>query len=195
MAWRMLFRRSVRRHFLLMLAALPTFGALPLQGATLERLSLDDMIAKSTAIVRGKITSSWAAFSGPVIYTHYRVQVSESFKGASQGTVEVLVPGGEANNLRQSFAGAPQLNPGEDYVLFLWTGKTRTTMVIGLTQGLFSLDREMVVDPLATRRATRELMLDPSSGKPVKDQTMVMRLSELRSRIATTLATIRTQGK
>ena len=192
----MLFRRPVRRHFLLTLAALlTTISAVPLQGATLERLSLDDMIAKSTAIVRGKVTSSWAAFSGPVIYTHYRVQVSESFKGASQNTVEVMVPGGEANNLRQSFAGAPQLNPSEEYVLFLWTGKTRTTMVIGLTQGLFSLDGEMVVDPLATRHATRELMLDPSSGKPVKDQTMVMRLSVLRSRIANTLATIRTQGK
>ncbi len=191
----MLIRGAVRRHFLLTLSAVLTFCMVPLQSATLERLSLDDMIGKSTAIVRGKVTSSWAAFSGPVIYTHYRVQVAESFKGGNQTTVEVMVPGGEANNLRQSFAGAPQLNPGEEYVLFLWTGKTGTTMVIGLTQGLFSVDREMVVDPLATRRATRELMLDPSNGKPVKDQTMVMRLSELRSRISTTLAAIRTQGK
>ena len=39
------------------------------------------MIAKSTAIVRGKVVSSWAGFSGPVIYTHYTMQVSEQLKG------------------------------------------------------------------------------------------------------------------
>jgi hypothetical protein len=167
----------------------------PLQSATLERLSLDDMIAKSTAIVRCKVTASWAAFSGPVIYTHYRVQVSERFKGQNSGTVEVLVPGGEANGLRQSFAGAPELKPGEDYVLFLFTGRTGTTMVIGLTQGLFSLAQETPADPLATRRATRELMLDPGTGSPVKDETMVMRLSQLRTRIAATLANGRTQAQ
>jgi hypothetical protein len=153
------------------------------------------MIAKSTAIVRGKVTESWAAFSGPVIYTHYKVRVSERFKGFDQSVIEIVVPGGEANNLRQSFAGSPELNPGEDYVLFLWTGRTGTTMVIGLTQGLFSLDAQAPSDPMATRRATRELMLDPSNGKPVKDQTMVLRLSELRSRIASTLASGRVQSK
>ena len=46
--------RVVKRHF--MLALVLTFCMWPLQGATLERLSLDDMIAKSTAIVRGKVT-------------------------------------------------------------------------------------------------------------------------------------------
>ncbi len=87
-------------------------GWLPLQCATLERLSLDDMIARSTAIVRGKVTSSYAAFSGPVIYTHYTIQVSEQYKGAGQASVEVVIPGGTAGNLRQSFAGAPTLTPG-----------------------------------------------------------------------------------
>jgi hypothetical protein len=144
------------------------------------------MIAKSTAIVRGKVGQSWAAFSGPVIYTHYQVQVSESYKGAAAGTVDVVVPGGVAGSLRQTFAGTPVLNSGEEYVLLLWTGRNGLTQVIGLTQGLFSLDRGQT-DPLATRAASRELMLDPKNGKPVKDQTLVMRLSELRTRISTTL--------
>src|SRR5450631_3874407 len=45
--------------------------SVPLQCATLERLSLDDMTSKSTLIVRGKITGSYAAFAStaPVIYT------------------------------------------------------------------------------------------------------------------------------
>jgi hypothetical protein len=154
------------------------------------------MIAKSTAIVRGKAGQSWAAFTGPVIYTHYQVQVSESFKGASAAaaTLDVVVPGGVAGNLRQSFAGAPVLNSGEEYVFLLWTGRNGLTQVIGLTQGLFALDKRQA-DPMATRAATRELMLDPRNGKPVSDQTLVMRLSELRTRISSTLANNKAQVK
>jgi hypothetical protein len=55
---------GVKRHF--MLALVLTFCMSPLQSATLERLSLDDMIAKSTLIVRGKVTGSNAAASGPL---------------------------------------------------------------------------------------------------------------------------------
>src|SRR5947208_1198784 len=96
--------------------------SMPLQCATLERLSLDDMIAKSTSIVRGTVGGSWAAFAGPVIYTHYTIQVEEKLKGTAGNSVEVVVPGGVVNNLRQSFSGAPALIGGSRYVLFLYTG-------------------------------------------------------------------------
>jgi hypothetical protein len=173
----------VKRHFPLAFALI--FGMMPLQCATLERLSLDDMIAKSTAIVRGRVSSATAAFSGPVIYTHYTIQVSEQFKGAKQGSVDVVFPGGVANGLRQSFSGTPALNPGDEYVFFLYTGKSGLTSVTGLTQGLFSLPGDGSADPTATRGATRELMLDPANGRPVKDQTLMLKLSDLRQRIAT----------
>jgi hypothetical protein len=172
----------VKRHF--EIALLLTLCMAPLQCATLERLSLDDMIAKSTAIVRGKVAGSYAAFSGPVIYTHYTIQVSEHFKGGSQGSVEVVIPGGTANNLRQSFSGAPVFHTGDEYVFFLFTGKSGLTTVIGLTQGLFSLAADGGADPTATRSASHELMLDGVTGRPVKDQTLVMKLSDLRTRIS-----------
>lgn len=172
---------SVKRHFVLALVL--TFGMSPLQSATLERLSLDDMIAKATLIVRGKVTGAEAAAAGPVIYTHYTVQVSERFKGQAGGSVNVTVPGGTANGLRQSFSGAPTLQRGDDFVFFLYTGRDGRTTILGLTQGLFALGAE-AGDPVSTRSASRELMLDRRTGRPVKDETMVMRLSELRSRIA-----------
>ncbi len=159
----------------------------PLQCATLERLSLDQMISKSTAIVRGKVTASWAAASGPVVYTHFAVQVAERFKGTGGASVDVVVPGGVANGVRQTFPGAPVLDTGQEYVLFLWTGRNGLTQVIGLTQGLFSLAGDGSSDPVARRDATRELMLDAQTGRPVKDETLTMRMSELRSRIAATL--------
>jgi len=174
----------VRRHVPLALALVCGLAA---QAATLEQLSLDEMTARSTSIVRGRVENSWAAFSGPVIYTHFTVRVTERFKGTNQASVELVVPGGIANNLRQSFAGAPELVSGEEYVFFLWTGRDRLTQVIGLTQGVFSLARDSASDPTATRTASRELMFDRSTGRPVKDQTLVMRMSELRTRISTQL--------
>lgn len=165
-----------------MLALVLTVCMSPLQSATLERLSLDDMIAKSTAIVRGKVGNGTAVAAGPVIYTQYTIQVSERFKGQTGSSVDVSVPGGTLNGLRQSFAGAPTLNPGDEFVFFLFTGRDGRTSIVGLTQGLFSLDGS--ADPVSTRAASHELMLDGQTGRPVKDQTVVMRLSELRGRIA-----------
>lgn len=185
MAIELLGQYSVR-YFLHILALVSCVSSL--RAATLERLTLDEMIAKSTAIVRGKIIGSWSAFSGPVIYTHYTVQVSEQYKGEPAASVELVIPGGQANGLRQSFSGAPVLNQGDEYVFMLWTGKSGLTQVIGLTQGLFALPSGGGADPTVTRAATRELMLDRQSGQPVKDETLSMHLSELRSHISSTLA-------
>ncbi len=145
---------------------------------------MGEMVARSTAIVRGKVTGSSAAFSGPVIYTHYTVQVTETLKGTASGAMDVVLPGGVAQNVRQSFAGTPSLNVGAEYVLFLYTGKSGLTTIVGLTQGLFTLDSGASGDPTATRTATRELMLDPVTGHPVKDNTLVMKMSALRAQVA-----------
>ena len=93
---------------LLLSTVMLAYGAAALPAATLERLSLDDLIGKSTMIVRGKILNSYTAASGPVIYTHYRIQPSETLKGTTNGVVEIQLPGGTAGNLRQTFAGEPR---------------------------------------------------------------------------------------
>jgi hypothetical protein len=164
------------------------YCAVALPAATLERLSLDDLIAKSTAIVRGKILNSFTATNGPVIYTHYRIQTSETLKGQSSSVVEIQLPGGVSNNLRQSFAGVPQFQSGDEYVFFLWTGKSGSTQVMGLTQGLFSIAPGGAADPVTTRSASHEVMLEHGTGRQVKDQTLTMHLSKLRARIQSTLS-------
>jgi hypothetical protein len=163
----------------------------PLASATLARLSMDDLILQSTAIVRGTVGDSWTAFNGPVIYTHYKIQVSERFKGAAQTTVEVVVPGGSMGAVHQTPSGAPALKRGDEFVFFLWTSKAGLTWITGLTQGLFALGAggaaDGVSDPMAKRAANRELMLDPATARPVKDSEVSMRLSDLRARIASGL--------
>jgi hypothetical protein len=166
-------------------------AAVGLNAATLIQLSLDDMIVQSTSIVRGRVGTGYTAFSGGVIYTHYSVQVLEQLKGTGAGVVDVAVPGGALNGLQQTFSGAPELRPGSEYVLFLWTGKSGTTQVIGLTQGLFSVATGSPQDPVTTRTASRELMLAPKTGVAVKDQPLALRLSELRTRIAGVLGASR----
>lgn len=159
---------------------------MPLQCATLERLSLDDMIQKSTAIVRAKVGGSSAAFTGSIIYTHYQLQVSDTYKGTA--AAEIVVPGGVANNLRQIFPGAPAFNAGDEYIFFLWTGQSGMTQVIGLTQGLFVVSAVAGTDPVVTRLASREVMLEPGTGRQVKDRTLTLKLSDLRSQISATLS-------
>jgi hypothetical protein len=169
-------------------------SALPLHSATLGRLSMDDLITQSTSIVRGKVTASWAAATGSVICTHYQIQVIERLKGAPQNTVEVMVPGGTVNGRQYSPSGSPVLNQGDEFVFFLWTSSRGVTWITGLTQGLFALPADGATDRMASRAASRELMLDPVTARPVKDVALAMRLSDLRSLVSTTQAPHR-EGK
>lgn len=171
------------------------YCAVALPAATLERLSLDDMITKSTTIVRAKVLNAFTTVSGPVIYTHYQLQVSETLKGSYGSQVEIQLPGGVANNMRQSFAGVPQFNTGDEFVFFLWSGRTGSMQVLGLTQGLFSVPKGTSADPMITRNASPEVMLERGTGKQLKDQTLTMRLSELRSHIGATLGSAQGTSK
>ena len=183
----------MKRHFAI--AFVLGCLTLPLQCATLEQLSMSDMIAKSTAIVRAKVVSSYAAKSGPVIYTHYQLQVAERYKGPAQSTVDLAIPGGVANGVRQVWGGAPQLDTGADCVFFLWTGKSGLTQVIGLSQGLFTVAQDGSADPVVTRTASHELMLNHNTGRAVQDQTLAMPLSGLKSQIAAALTPQGTTGE
>jgi hypothetical protein len=157
-----------------------------LRGSTLQQLSLDDMIRKSAAIVHARVVGSSSAFRGSLIYTHYQIQVSETLKGPAAAQWDVAVPGGVTKGMRQSFAGAPALLGGQDYVLFLWTSRTGLTQVIGLSQGLFTVVTGPNGQPSVVRAATTETMLN-AAGQPVTDSDIQMALSDLRSRIQSTL--------
>jgi hypothetical protein len=158
-----------------------------LPGSTLQRLSLNDMIQKSTMIVRGTVQpGSSPAFRGSLIYTHYQVSVSKAFKGAPAQVTDVAVPGGVLNGFQQPVAGAPALMAGQDYVLFLWTSNSGLTQLIGLSQGLFTVTTNAQGQVIVSRGAANERMLD-SSGQAVTDSNLEMPLSQLASKIQAVL--------
>jgi hypothetical protein len=157
-----------------------------LQGSTLQQLSLDDLIRKSTAIIRGNAQQSYTEFRGSIIYTHYNVTVTRTLKGTPAKQFDLAVPGGLSQGMRQAFAGAPGLLNGQDYVLFLWTSKTGLTQVIGLSQGLFVVSMSLSGQALVTRAAASETMLN-ASGQLVADSDIQMTLGELAARIQSVL--------
>jgi hypothetical protein len=153
--------------------------------ATLQQLSLDQMTQSATAIVRARVTSSSASVTGSTIYTHYRLQVTETWKGFP--AAEVMVPGGVAAGYRQTFPGVPTLQPGTEYVLFLWTSSTGITHLVGLTQGIFNVSALTDGTAEVSRPRIGENMLD-SAGHSVKDQAVQMRLADMKTRVGTTVA-------
>jgi hypothetical protein len=154
--------------------------------ATLQQLSLDQIGDSATAIVRARIVSATTALSGPTIYTHYKLQVSETLKGQPQA--EFVLPGGVSGHYRQSFPGVPVLAPGAEYVLFLWTSSsTGLTFPVGLTQGIFDVSSQKDGSVVLSRPPIGELMLDVR-GRPVTDRPPRTALSALRIRMAASRA-------
>jgi hypothetical protein len=174
----------MHRFFPALAATLALCAGAP--AATLQQLSLDQMTQASTAIVRARVTSANASFTGSTIYTHYKLQVVESWKGFLP--TEVAVPGGVAGGFRQSFPGMPTLAVGAEYVMFLWTStSTSITHLVGLSQGLFNLSARSDGSTLATRPLIGEMMLD-ASGRKVADKAVQMNLASLRAQVRTKLS-------
>lgn len=149
---------------------------------TLQQLSTDQMIQQSTAIVRAKVTGSYAAFRGKDVYTYYQLTVSENLKGTSAASLQVAVAGGAARGIRQMVPGAPVLANGQDYVIFLWTSKSGLTQIIGLSQGLFAVTQDSAGNTVIVRPSAVSMMLN-QSGQVVADQPVSMSLTDLRTEI------------
>ena len=152
------------------------------QATTLQKLTTDDMIRQSTAIVRARVTGSYAAARGQDFYTYFQLQVTETLKAGSAAVKEVAVPGGVMRGMRQLAPGAPALSIGQDYVIFLWTGRSGMTQVIGLSQGLFSVMLNDSNETVLVRGPADALMLD-KQGRVVSDQGLTIKLSDLRTQI------------
>jgi hypothetical protein len=160
----------------------------PIHASTLLQLSLDDMIGKSTMIVRGKVQQqTHSDFQGHMIWTHYTFQVSETLKGSAVRQLDIVVPGGNSKGIQQTYSGVPTFSNSQDYVMFLWTSKSGLTQVIGLSQGLFAVVPDSAGNSMVIRAASSEHMLNVA-GQPVSDSDIQMTLTDLRNRIQLVLS-------
>jgi hypothetical protein len=150
------------------------------QATTLQKLSTDEMIKQSTAIVRATVTGSYTAVRGQDYYTYYQLQITDTLKGS--GVKEIGVPGGVVKGIRQLAPGAPVLQVGQDYVIFQWTGRSGMTQVIGLSQGLFTVMQNDQNETVLVRGAADALMLD-KQGRVIADQGVTIKLADLKAQI------------
>jgi hypothetical protein len=157
------------------------FACLAAPAATLEQLSIDQMSHSATGIVRARVTGSYTSVISSTIYTHYKLQVTEIWKGNT--ATEVMLPGGVSGSYRQSFPGIPELRTGPEYVLFLWkSSSTGITHLLGLTQGLFNVGQQADGTAIAFRPKIGEMMLD-AAGRKVADQAISMRMADMKTRV------------
>ena len=151
--------------------------------ATLEKLSVPSLIEKSTAIVRGRAGVPNVSSRSGLLYTDYPIEVSEVWKGSPAAQMVVSAPGGVSGKVEQRASGTPQLQPGQEYVLFLWTSRSGLTQILGLSQGLFNLGADGAGQTVASRRASSETVVDPLTRQPIADEDVQMRLDELRTKV------------
>ncbi len=174
------------RHGLVRLL-LPFIGVAPTPGATLEQMSLDDLVEKSTAIVRARAGDHRAVQDGALIYTHTAFEVVEQWKGEPLGRSEVALPGGRVGGLSQRFGGVPELEKGKEYVIFLWRGPSGRTQITGLSQGLFEVELTPNGEVLVRRKPNADLLLQPGSSVSVPNAGITMPLDHLAAQVRTIL--------
>lgn len=116
--------------------------ALSLPAATLESLTVEEMTQQATAVVRGRIGEARSTRVGALVYTMHQLEVLEQWTGKPLSTLEVAIPGGTFEGVTYRFGGTPEFAPGGEYILFLWTGPSGRTQIVGLTQGVFRVWRQ-----------------------------------------------------
>ncbi len=158
--------------------------------ATLEKLALDEMIVKSTEIVRGRVASVTSFRRGSLILTQVRLAVTERWKGADAPSVDIFLHGGTFQGLRQTFSGTPELREGAEYICFLWAGESGNRQIVGLSQGVLDIQPATAASKsgsapqsLAAIRPAIAGMLDPITRAETADAGFKFPLDDLRLRV------------
>ncbi len=139
--------------------------------ASLEKMSIDDLIAKSDLVVIGWVDtvhpSRWNTSDGNlpddvtvetissdmIIFTDISFHISDILKGKTeQSQVRVRIFGGEVKQDRMTISGEPSLIAGQTYLLFLSpdTGLTSEIepghfLVTGAIQGAYQISGDKAI--------------------------------------------------
>jgi hypothetical protein len=163
-------------------------GLAVLQAATLERLTIEQMAQQATAVVRGRVGEARTTRFGALVYTLHRFEAEEQWKGAPVEGLEVAVPGGTYEGVTYSFGGTPELNAGEEYLLFLWTGPSGRTQVLGLSQGVFRVLRRS--DGVVVTRTEAEDSVFAGEDGANSSQALDTTLDQLAARVRAAMESI-----
>jgi hypothetical protein len=156
--------------------------------ATLERMSLEELARESTAVVQGRVAGERTVEAGPLLYTVKTLAVTRRWKGEAGKTVEVALPGGRLGNRQQRFGGAPLLQPGTDYILFLWTGPSGRTQITGFSQGVCEVRVGADGAQRVVRRPSSDVVLTPDGSGAAGDGALDLPLEVFSQRVSAAVA-------
>jgi hypothetical protein len=128
-------------YYLALLLVVATVAPLP--AAVVERMTLEDLVARSPIIVHARVertSAAWDDLTG-VIWTHTELVLQEGLKGRPGNLIRVSEPGGVVGEVGQSVEGMPRFIPGEEVVVFLYRTPQGLWRVRGLGQGKFTVLR------------------------------------------------------
>jgi hypothetical protein len=132
--------RTVLRHAVaLAIVLIPAVRA-----TTVPRLSFEQLTDASEVIASGEVTQSWAAWDNEhkYIWTHYRLNVADTAKGARVSSLEFAEPGGALGDVSMMIPGTVRYSTGDRVTVFLArmpNGYLRTT---GWAQGKYTVDEK-----------------------------------------------------
>ncbi len=145
---------------------------------TLVDVAPSTLVAESDAVVVAEAVQSESLWVDGRIITRVTLRVDECWSGTAPDELVVEVPGGQVGDLAQVVLGAPRLEPGERYVLFV-RDLDVTPRVTRWALGAWRV-RLDVLSPEVVRDVAGAEVLDVSGAPMVLD---AMSLVELRRQV------------
>jgi hypothetical protein len=123
---------------LLALIFVLTLTASTVDAATVQRLSLSEIVTASDVILVGTITAVTPSLRKGRVFTTIAVHVEERLKGDTDERIEIVQLGGRTADLMTYVPGMPGFDLNEKVLLFLEKPQSVTHYVVtGLSQGKY----------------------------------------------------------
>ena len=156
---------------------------------TLARLTDDELIERSSLIVIGQCTEARSAWVGRRLVTLATIAVHEVLKGEPHTQITVVIPGGIDTQrefpVAAVVAGAPQISPTEEVVLFLTRtqGEPDSYAITGLAQGKFSVVQDATGQQMVAQDRVVSPQVDALSTAPSSNPPEAVLLAQFRAKI------------
>jgi len=159
-------RPPARRPPVAAIVACLLLPAVPAPATTMLAADTPDLVRLADAVAVADVVEVRSERTGGTVVTRVELRVSRSVKGLREGeTVEVLVPGGEADGWVQKVQGAPEPHAGEAAVVFLERTGGRGWRFLLLEQGHLRVDADASVPGgWAVLRARSARLVRPGPG-------------------------------
>lgn len=153
----------VRAIAALVVAAVLSLAS-PVSATTTRPVTVTELTRSSDDVIVGTVRRSTSRWEGGFIVTDHEVEVESALKGRliAHATIVVRVAGGVVGRIAQAIPGAPALEDGRTYVLFLSGGISTARYLAHMTAAVVPV----TLDTAGRVQAgvPSSLMLTPASG-------------------------------